>query len=71
MCFGILRQVPLRNELPVSREINKRKGVFVKYAQESHWTTPVLNIGLPIGVDGGHVKASLQGNELPQLWRNG
>ena len=47
---GILRKISQRDVLPIAAEVGKAQRFLVHFFKKSRRTTPVLNVGLPLGV---------------------
>src|SRR5262249_192652 len=70
MCLRIVAEIALSDVLPVTRKIDKSDGAVVEYAQESGWTAAMLDVGLPLGINGGKEDAHLCLDEGSQVRRD-
>jgi hypothetical protein len=56
----IIRQIALRDVLPVASKIDEADGLVVEDAQEAGRPAAVLDVGLPLAIDGGKKDARLR-----------
>src|SRR5580700_8340621 len=57
MRLRILRQIALRQVLPVAAKIGKRDGVLVQYLDEALGPAAMLDVGLAVGGRGREIEA--------------
>ena len=67
VCFGVIREITLRDVLPVPGIIDKANGPFVEYPKETRRSAPMLNIGLSFGIDCGEKNACLRPNKCSEI----
>src|SRR5262245_6807231 len=70
MRLRIVAEITLSDVLPVTGKIDKSDGAVVEHAQESRWTTAMLDVGLTLGINGGKEDAHLCLNEGFQVRRD-
>src|SRR5262245_56822451 len=70
MRLRIVAEITLTDVLPVTGKIDKRDGAVVEHAQESRWTTAMLDVRLALGINGGKEDARLCLDEGFQVRRD-
>ena len=53
--LGVVREIALRDELPVAGIIDEADGLLVEYTQEACWPPAVLDVRLSLHTCGGEV----------------